>query len=107
MCSYRFELANSNDLPYHGAVFQNRTSGDPELPKNIIGRRVREARLRRKPRVTQADLSALLEAYGIRITRSGISKIESGERGVFDYELKAIAEALAVRVGWLLDEQEL
>jgi transcriptional regulator with XRE-family HTH domain len=88
-------------------VFQNRTSGDPELPKNIIGRRVREARLMRRPRITQADLSALLAAYDVRITRGGISKIESGERSVFDYEVKAIAEALAVKLSWLLDEQEL
>ena len=40
------------------------------------------------------------------IDRAGISKIETGERVVLDFELKAIGEALLVKVGWLLDEVE-
>lgn len=78
-----------------------------ELPKNIVGERIQQARLQRTPKVTQEDLSVLLEAYGLTLNQSNISKIEAGQRPVYDYELKAIAEALAVRVGWLMDEQEL
>ena len=76
-------------------------------PKNIIGRRLREARLNRQPRVTQVDLVALLSAYGVIINQAAISKIESGDRPVLDYELKAIGEALVVEVGWLINEEKL
>ena len=75
--------------------------------KNIIGDRLREARLSRTPKVTQIDLSALLSAYGLVLTQAAISKIESGDRPVFDYELKAIGEALVVDVSWLIKEDKL
>jgi len=48
-----------------------------------------------------------LAAYGVRIDRAGISKIESGDRIVLDFEVKALGAALAVPVSWLLDEEEL
>ena len=76
-------------------------------PRNIIGGRLREARLNRSPKITQIDLSALLSAYGVVINQAAISKIESGDRPVFDYELKAIGEALVVDVGWLINEDKL
>jgi len=88
-------------------VFQHRTKSEPLQPKNIVKPRVREARRRRNPRVTQAELSALLAAYGVRIDRAGISKIEAGDRIVLDFEVKALGGALAVSVSWLLDEEEL
>jgi transcriptional regulator with XRE-family HTH domain len=87
-------------------VFRLRTSPDDKNPKNIIASRVREARTGFDPRLTQADLSALLLNEGIHIDRAGISKIETGERVVLDFELKAIAAVLTVRVGWLIDEAE-
>jgi transcriptional regulator with XRE-family HTH domain len=70
---------------------------------NIIGDRVRNARARRKPALTQDELSGQLAALGVTIDRAGISKIESGTRSVLDYELKALAKLLGVSVGWLLD----
>ena len=76
-------------------------------PRNIIGQRLKEARLNRSPKITQIDLSALLSAYGVVINQVAISKIESGDRPVFDYELKAIGEALVVDVGWLINEDKL
>ena len=69
--------------------------------------RLKEARRSRDPKVTQIDLSALLSAYGVNINQTGISKIESGDRPVLDYELKAIGEALVVEVGWLINEEKL
>lgn len=70
--------------------------------KNIIGLRVREARVKANPPVTQQDLSARLGVLGIDIYRVSISKIESGDRFVADFEVVAIAEALSVNVEWLL-----
>ncbi len=73
--------------------------------KNIIGPRVKEARLNAKPIITQADLSARLEVMGYNIDRVSISKIESGDRFVPDYEVVAIADALNVSLGWLLGKE--
>ena len=71
-------------------------------PLNIIANRVRDARAKRKPALTQDELSGQLAALGVTIDRAGVSKIESGTRSVLDYELKALAKALGVSVGWLL-----
>lgn len=54
------------------------------------------------PRLTQDDLSGRLARLGIQLDRSAIAKIENNLRHVLDYELKALAEALGVGVGWLL-----
>lgn len=70
--------------------------------KNIVGPRVRLARAKAKPRLTQAELSARLETSGVRIDRASISKIENQERIVTDLELMALAKALRVTVPWLL-----
>ena len=39
---------------------------------------------------------------GAEIDRAGIGKIETGIRGVWDYELVALARALRVSVPWML-----
>jgi len=73
--------------------------------KNIIGARIRKARLDAKPLITQTDLVARLQLEGLKdIDQPIISRIEKGERLVTDYEIKAIAKALKVSVGWLLNE---
>lgn len=74
--------------------------------RNIVARRIREARKNATPAVTQADLSARVEAYGVRLGRAGIAKIELGVRTVTDYELQALAAALYVPVGWLIGEDD-
>ena len=70
--------------------------------KNIIGARVKQARLRHKPQLTQDALSGRIAVYGVHLDRAAISKIESGIRYVLDYELDALAQALDVTVDWLL-----
>lgn len=70
--------------------------------KNLIGPRVKAARLRGRSVITQQDLSARLAVLGIDIDRTAISKIEAGERLVADFELLALARALGVSVDWLL-----
>lgn len=70
--------------------------------KNIVGRRVREARLKAIPTITQQDLSARLEVLGYSIDRVSITKIEAGDRFVADYEVVGLAKALGVSLEWLL-----
>jgi len=70
--------------------------------KNIVGRRVAEARKSRSPRLTQEDLSGKLARLGIQVDRAAVAKIENGHRYVLDYELKALAEVLGADANWLL-----
>lgn len=70
--------------------------------KNIIGRRVAEARQNYKPALTQDALSGKLAQLGIQLDRAAIAKIENNHRRVLDYELKALAHALGVDANWLL-----
>ena len=69
---------------------------------NIVGDRVKEARLKHKPLLTQDDLSGRLSAVGVAIDRAGIAKIEIGMRYVLDFEVKALAKVLGISVDWLL-----
>jgi hypothetical protein len=73
-----------------------------EGSKNIIGKRVKEARLLHNPPLTQDNLSAKLEIINIKLDRIAICRIESGDRFVADYEVVAIAKVLNVTLNWLL-----
>jgi len=72
------------------------------LGRNIVGPRVREARLAQRPRLTQRTLAAKLQLAGLDLDRAEVSKIESKIRRVYDYEVVALASALGVSAGWLL-----
>jgi transcriptional regulator with XRE-family HTH domain len=72
--------------------------------KNIIGARVREARLKSKPAVSQDDLAGKLAGQGILMDRTAVSRIENQSRYAMDYEAAAIARALKVSVAWLFGE---
>lgn len=72
--------------------------------QNLIGERVKEARS--KAQLTQDELSQKLAKLGVSIDRAGVAKIETGIRGVLDFELVALAKALGVRVTWLLGVKE-
>ena len=74
--------------------------------KNIVGRRVAKARRAFRPALTQDSLSGRLARCGIQLDRAAIAKIENGLRHVFDYELKAIAYVLGVKVEWLLSDEK-
>jgi len=73
--------------------------------KNLIGDRVRQARHKAKPKITQKDLLARLAVRGIELEKTTISKIEAKTRPVTDIELVAIADALGVSVLWLLGKE--
>lgn len=77
-----------------------------EHRKNLVGGRVRKARYQLEPRVSQEDLSGRLARLGVTIDRTGVSKIESYERYVMDYEAAALAKVLKVSVAWLYGERD-
>lgn len=72
--------------------------------KNIVGKRVAEARRSSEHLLTQDALSGRLARLGVQLDRAAIAKIETNRRSVLDYELKALARALAVDVNWLLGD---
>lgn len=76
----------------------------PDDSKNIIGARVQAARSRTKPRMTQAQLAEALAEHGVSIDRAGVSKIEIGQRSVYDFEVKAFSKVLGVTLEWLLKD---
>ncbi|MBE7157432.1 MAG: helix-turn-helix transcriptional regulator [Rhodospirillales bacterium] len=78
----------------------------PATRKNVVGLRVRQARDRPSLQFSQAQLSECLKSTGIAVCRTMVSKIESGERYVADYELVALARCLNVSTAWLLGETE-
>lgn len=73
--------------------------------KNIVAKRVQEARLKFKPPLSQEELAARLELDGWKISRGTLSKIEAGLRRVADFEVLALAKTLKVSPDWLLDKE--
>jgi hypothetical protein len=76
--------------------------GVPKQNNNLVGKRVRKARLALKPKLSQDALSGKLAGRGVAIDRAGIAKLEAGSRYVSDFEVKALGAALGVTVGWLI-----
>lgn len=72
--------------------------------KNLIGHRIRKARLDASPSISQDALSGKLAAMGITLDQTAISRIESQTRYLMDYEIAAIAKCLKVSVAWLFGE---
>ena len=77
-----------------------------QVGQNLVGDRVKEARSKAQPAITQEELSKRLSKLGVSIDRAGVAKIETGIRGVLDFELVALAKALDVEVNWLLRLRE-
>jgi transcriptional regulator with XRE-family HTH domain len=75
-----------------------------QVGQNLVGQRVKEARA--AAHLTQEKLSQKLAKLGVLIDRSGVAKIETGIRGVLDFELVALAKALGVNTSWLLGVKE-
>ncbi len=77
-----------------------------QTSQNLVGERVKAARAAAKPLLTQEQLSKKLSKLGVSIDRAGVAKIETGIRGVLDFELVALAKALGVKLTWLLGMKE-
>jgi len=73
--------------------------------KNIVGIRVRQARIEQKPKLTQERLAAKLQTLDWSVDRGILAKIEAGVRQVTDIELVKLAKALSVSTSWLLGEE--
>jgi len=72
--------------------------------KNISGDRIHQ--IRTTKRISQAQLAARMQVEGITIEREAISKIETGDRFVTDYELMGFAKVLGVSMAWLVGREE-
>ena len=70
--------------------------------KNIIGEKVRA--LRKQQGMTQRALAEQMQLAGYDVTDLTILRIESGDRFVPDYEVRALANVLGVSYEKLLDE---
>ena len=71
---------------------------------NIIGLRIRAAREKLEPSVSQREFAARLAVRGLDLDRPTVTRIENGKRFLRDYEIKAIASVLKVSVSWLFGE---
>ena len=72
--------------------------------KNISGDRIHQART--AMRLSQANLAARMQIKGVTIEREAISKIETGDRFVTDYELMVFAKVLNVSMEWLVGQDQ-
>ncbi|MCD8323886.1 MAG: helix-turn-helix domain-containing protein [Clostridiales bacterium] len=68
---------------------------------NISGRKIRE--LRESARMSQEALASKAQLEGLNLNQKAISRIETGERVVPDYELLYFSKILQVPVQTLLD----
>lgn len=66
--------------------------------------KIRDARERAK--LSQEQLAAKLQLAGLNINQKAISRIETGDRVVPDFELPYFAEALDIPICKLLEQEE-
>ncbi|WP_459480600.1 helix-turn-helix domain-containing protein [Clostridium saccharoperbutylacetonicum] len=66
------------------------------MNRNIIGEKVKT--IRKAKKLTQEELTARIQVKGLNIDRPMLSRIETSSREVYDFEVKAIAEALDISV---------
>ena len=71
--------------------------------KNIIGEQVRTLRLQKH--WTQKELATQLQLAGLECSDLTVLRIESGQRFVPDYEVKALAQVFQVSYTALLDNE--
>ncbi len=71
---------------------------------NASGGKIRE--LREAAGISQEQLAGQLQLAGLNLNQKAISRIETGDRVVPDFELIYFSEVLKVPVGKLLDMDE-
>ena len=74
-----------------------RFRADLARERNALGKKIAEARKARK--MTQAELSEALKAYGVSVQTPAVNKWESGETVPGAYQLLALCHALDIRQG--------
>ena len=71
--------------------------------RNLVGARVEQIRITQG--MKQKELLAQLQANGVDLNASGLSKLEGQIRCVTDVELAALSNILGVSVDWLLGRE--
>lgn len=75
--------------------------------RNICGKQIHLIRTgqydKKHPKITQEMLAARLQVLGLDIDRTAISKIETGDRVLRDFEIILFAEALKVPIEIICD----
>ena len=92
--------------PYNSAIREGSRMKPRKLElgaRNLIGRRVTEARLAQG--MKQVDLLAKLQLAGVDLSVPALSLLEGQKRPVSDIELNALADILHVSVDWLLGRE--
>lgn len=64
--------------------------------KNVIAEKLKQYRVENK--LTQGELAAKMQTYGVNLDQQMISRIESNARIVTDYELAFFCMALGVSI---------
>jgi len=72
--------------------------------KNLIGERLKE--LRKNAALSQRDLARELQLIGIDMDKNVITRIETNQRYVTDFELQALKEIFNVSYNYLIDGEE-
>jgi transcriptional regulator with XRE-family HTH domain len=70
---------------------------------NISGDNIHQQRIKLK--ISQDQLAARLQVEGLPISQKAVSRIETGERVVADYELLFFARVLSTTTDSLLSEK--
>ena len=71
---------------------------------NVSGDRIHQARTTQ--RISQDALAAKMQVAGVGIGREAISRIETGDRFVTDYELVIFSRVLGVTIEWLTGDMK-
>ncbi len=69
---------------------------------NITGARIKTLRIKMK--LTQEQVAAKMQLAGIQIDQKAISRLESGDRVITDYELMCLAEILNTSADQIIRE---
>lgn len=85
-------------------ILMSKPRKTPVGTRNIVG--VKVARVRKEKHIKQKDLVAALQSRGMDICDTSMSRLEGQNRLVQDFEVPILADALGVRVEWLLNREE-
>lgn len=72
--------------------------------KNICGEQIRMTRLSK--RMSQATLAVKMQTEGVIMEQDVVSRVESGDRLVTDYEARAFAAVLGVTLEQLFEPDD-
>ena len=67
---------------------------------NAVGSKIKDYRIRNN--LTQEQLTAKLQLYGINLHKNSLQKIEKGDRVIKEYELAVFCEILNVSANEIL-----